>query len=64
MKVTLFDGLWINLAIWTFLPILLITLSKKSQHPFFDMAGKYSSVAKIRDQPQLSSSFCLGDMTL
>ena len=36
-------------------------------HPnmnIFYAVGKYLPVAKIRDQPRLYSSFCLGDMTL
>ena len=44
-----------------------IANNSAKNHPninFFDAVGKYLPVAKIRDQPQLYSSFCLGDITL
>ena len=44
-----------------------IANNSAKNHPnidFFDALGKYLPVAKIRDQPRLSSYFRLGDMTL
>ena len=44
-----------------------IANNSAKNHPnidFFDAVGKYLPVAKIRDQPRLSSSFCLGDVPM